>query len=123
MLDSMKVPKRPFDKPLRVPIQDVYKIGGIGTVPVGRVESGILKPESKVWFAPPHISTALKSVEMHHEQVKEAMPGMNVGFNVDHHHWQGRKGRLIQDPRGIDSSPGLPHVTHCVQVYEIPREG
>jgi elongation factor 1-alpha len=82
LLDSMKVPKRPTDKPLRVPIQDVYKIGGIGTVPVGRVESGILRPESKVWFAPTHVGTALKSVEMHHEQVKEAMPGMNIGFNV-----------------------------------------
>jgi elongation factor 1-alpha len=82
LLDGMKVPKRPTDKPLRVPLQDVYKIGGIGTVPVGRVESGVLKPESKVWFAPNHIGTALKTVEMHHEQVSEAMPGMNVGFNV-----------------------------------------
>lgn len=82
ILDSMKVPKRPTDKPLRVPIQDVYKIGGIGTVPVGRVESGVLKPESKVWFAPSHVSSMLKTVEMHHEQVKEALPGMNIGFNV-----------------------------------------
>jgi len=82
ILDVMKVPKRPTDKPLRVPLQDVYKIGGIGTVPVGRVESGILKPETKVWFAPTHVGTALKTVEMHHEQLKEASPGMNVGFNV-----------------------------------------
>jgi elongation factor 1-alpha len=82
LLDAAKVPKRPTDKPLRVPLQDVYKIGGIGTVPVGRIEAGILKPDSKVWFAPNHIGTALKTVEMHHEQVKEALPGMNVGFNV-----------------------------------------
>jgi elongation factor 1-alpha len=67
---------------LRVPLQDVYKIGGIGTVPVGRVESGILKPDTKVWFAPAHLGTQLKTVEMHHEQLKEATPGMNVGFNV-----------------------------------------
>jgi elongation factor 1-alpha len=82
ILDAAKVPKRPTDKPLRVPLQDVYKIGGIGTVPVGRIEAGILKPDSKVWFAPNHVSTQLKSVEMHHEQLKEATPGMNVGFNV-----------------------------------------
>jgi len=82
VLDGMKCPKRPTDKPLRVPLQDVYKIGGIGTVPVGRVESGILKPETKVWFAPTHVGTQLKTVEMHHEQLKEAIPGMNVGFNV-----------------------------------------
>lgn len=82
LLDACKVPKRPTDKPLRVPLQDVYKIGGIGTVPVGRVESGVLKPETKVWFAPNHVGTQLKTVEMHHEQLKEATPGMNVGFNV-----------------------------------------
>jgi elongation factor 1-alpha len=82
ILDAAKVPKRPTDKPLRVPLQDVYKIGGIGTVPVGRIEAGILKPDSKVWFAPNHVGTQLKSVEMHHEQLKEATPGMNVGFNV-----------------------------------------
>jgi elongation factor 1-alpha len=82
ILDACKVPKRPTDKPLRVPLQDVYKIGGIGTVPVGRVESGVLKPDTKVWFAPNHVGTQLKTVEMHHEQLKEATPGMNVGFNV-----------------------------------------
>jgi len=82
LLDACKVPRRPFDKPLRVPLQDVYKIGGIGTVPVGRVESGTLKPETKVWFAPTHVGTSLKTVEMHHEQLKEAIPGMNIGFNV-----------------------------------------
>lgn len=82
MLDAAKVPKRPTDKPMRLPLQDVYKIGGIGTVPVGRVEAGVLKPDSKVWFAPTHVGTQIKSVEMHHEQIKEATPGMNVGFNV-----------------------------------------
>ncbi|XWS28431.1 hypothetical protein CRYUN_Cryun25bG0068300 [Craigia yunnanensis] len=43
-LDQINEPKRPSDKPLRLPLQDVYKIGGIGTVPVGRVETGVLKP-------------------------------------------------------------------------------
>nr|XP_027201317.1 elongation factor 1-alpha-like [Dermatophagoides pteronyssinus] len=81
-LDSVEVPKRPDDKPLRLPLQDVYKIGGIGTVPVGRVESGILKPNMTVCFAPSGITTDVKSVEMHHEQVEAAMPGDNVGFNV-----------------------------------------
>ena len=81
-LDSIQEPKRPFDKPLRVPLQDVYKIGGIGTVPVGRVETGILKPNMVVTFAPAMITTEVKSVEMHHESLPEAMPGDNVGFNV-----------------------------------------
>jgi elongation factor 1-alpha len=81
-LDSIKEPKRPSDKPLRVPLQDVYKIGGIGTVPVGRVETGILKPGMVVTFAPANITTEVKSVEMHHEALEQAVPGDNVGFNV-----------------------------------------
>mmetsp|Transcript_12971 Transcript_12971/g.14880 ORF Transcript_12971/g.14880 Transcript_12971/m.14880 type:complete len:435 (+) Transcript_12971:97-1401(+) len=81
-LDQIKPPKRPVDKPLRLPLQDVYKIGGIGTVPVGRVETGVLKPGMVVTFAPPMVETEVKSVEMHHESMPEATPGDNVGFNI-----------------------------------------
>jgi len=81
-LDALEPPKRPSDKPLRVPLQDVYKIGGIGTVPVGRVETGILKPGMVVTFAPTGITTEVKSVEMHHESLPQATPGDNVGFNI-----------------------------------------
>jgi elongation factor 1-alpha len=81
-LDLMREPKRPTDLPLRLPLQDVYKIGGIGTVPVGRVETGILKPGMTVTFGPAGITTEVKSVEMHHEALLEAKPGDNVGFNI-----------------------------------------
>jgi elongation factor 1-alpha len=81
-LDTVEEPKRPVEKPLRLPLQDVYKIGGIGTVPVGRVETGILRPCQVVTFAPANITTEVKSVEMHHETLLEAKPGDNVGFNV-----------------------------------------
>jgi len=81
-LDAMIPPARPTEKPLRLPLQDVYKIGGIGTVPVGRVETGMLKPNMVVVFAPVGLSTEVKSVEMHHESLAEAIPGDNVGFNV-----------------------------------------
>jgi len=81
-LDAIEEPKRPIDKPLRIPLQDVYKIGGIGTVPVGRVETGILRPNMVVTFAPGGITTEVKSVEMHHEQLQQAVPGDNIGFNV-----------------------------------------
>jgi len=81
-LDSILPPTRPTGKPLRLPLQDVYKIGGIGTVPVGRVETGIIKPGMVVTFAPSQLSTEVKSVEMHHESLPEAVPGDNVGFNV-----------------------------------------
>ncbi|KAF7661702.1 hypothetical protein LDENG_00255710 [Lucifuga dentata] len=81
-LDAILPPSRPTEKPLRLPLQDVYKIGGIGTVPVGRVETGILKPGMVVTFAPANLTTEVKSVEMHHESLPEACPGDNVGFNV-----------------------------------------
>jgi len=81
-LDNIQPPSRPVDKPLRLPLQDVYKIGGIGTVPVGRVETGVLKPSMVVTFAPANITTEVKSVEMHHQALPEANPGDNVGFNV-----------------------------------------
>jgi elongation factor 1-alpha len=81
-LDKIEPPTRPSDKPLRLPLQDVYKITGIGTVPVGRVETGIIKPGMLVTFAPAGITTECKTVEMHHTQLEEAIPGDNVGFNV-----------------------------------------
>merc|ERR1711936_805011 len=81
-LDSIIPPSRPTDKPLRLPLQDVYKIGGIGTVPVGRVETGVIKAGMVVTFAPAAVTTEVKSVEMHHAQIPEGLPGDNVGFNV-----------------------------------------
>ena len=81
-LDALRPPKRPVDKPLRLPLQDVYKIGGIGTVPVGRVETGSIRAGMVVTFGPMNTTTEVKSVEMHHEQVEQALPGDNVGFNV-----------------------------------------
>jgi len=82
-LDAIVPPQRPTDRPLRLPLQDVYKIGGIGTVPVGRVETGIIKAGMVVTFAPANLTTEVKSVEMHHEALTEGgQPGDNVGFNV-----------------------------------------
>jgi elongation factor 1-alpha len=81
-IDAIDPPSRPTDKPLRLPLQDVYKIGGIGTVPVGRVETGVIKAGMVVKFAPTNVTTEVKSVEMHHEQIPEGLPGDNVGFNV-----------------------------------------
>lgn len=81
-LNKVTPPKRPIDKPLRIPIQDVYKIGGIGTVPVGRVETGVVRPGMLAMFAPAGHVAEIKSVEMHHESLPEAFPGDNVGLNV-----------------------------------------
>jgi len=82
-IDNINPPERPVSKPLRLPLQDVYKIGGIGTVPVGRVETGTIKAGMVVTFAPAAVTTEVKSVEMHHETLVDGgVPGDNVGFNV-----------------------------------------
>ncbi|MFH1664023.1 MAG: translation elongation factor EF-1 subunit alpha [archaeon] len=81
-LDGLIAPKPPTDKPLRLPVQDVYNIKGVGTVPVGRVETGILKPGDSVIFEPSGKTGEVKTVEAHHEQLPQAIPGDNIGFNV-----------------------------------------
>jgi elongation factor 1-alpha len=62
-LDTIIPPCQPINKPLRLPLQDVYKIGGIGTVPVGRIATGVLKPNMIVNFAPSTLSSKVKSIE------------------------------------------------------------
>jgi elongation factor 1-alpha len=81
-LDTFKEPEKPTEKPLRLPIQDVYSISGIGTVPVGRVETGVMKKGMKVSFMPANKDGEIKSIEMHHEEIPQAVPGDNIGFNV-----------------------------------------
>jgi elongation factor 1-alpha len=81
-IDKFQPPEKPINLPLRIPIQDVYSITGVGTVPVGRVETGVLKPGDKVVFEPAGVSGEVKSIEMHHEQIPQAEPGDNIGFNV-----------------------------------------
>ena len=81
-LDALKEPPKMTDKPLRIPVQDVYTITGVGTVPVGRVETGVLKPDMKIIFMPANKVGEVKSIEMHHETLPQAVPGDNVGFNV-----------------------------------------
>jgi elongation factor 1-alpha len=80
-LNGFTVPDKPTGKPLRLPVQDVYTITGVGTVPVGRVETGVLKPNDKIIFMPSGKVGEVKSVEMHHTQLAQAIPGDNVGYN------------------------------------------
>ena len=81
-LNALVEPEKPTTLPMRLPIQDVYSISGIGTVPVGRVETGIMKKGMKVSFMPANKEGEIKSIEMHHEEIPQALPGDNVGFNV-----------------------------------------
>lgn len=81
-LDNFTVPEKPTHLPLRLPVQDVYTITGVGTVPVGRVETGVMRTGDKIVFQPADVVGEVKTIEMHHEQISKAEPGDNVGFNV-----------------------------------------
>ena len=81
-IDQFTVPEKPTGKPLRVPIQDSYRIKGTGVVPVGRVETGILKKNDKIIIQPTGFTGEIRSIEMHHEEIPEALPGDNIGFSI-----------------------------------------
>jgi len=120
--DNLIPPKRPFDKPLRVPLQDVYKIGGIGTVPVGRVETGIIKPNMMVTFAPSGVSAEVKTVESHHEKLEEATPGYSIGFNI-----RGvaknelRRGDVCGDSKNDPPKPAIDFIAQVI-IMSHPNE-
>ncbi len=99
-LDTLTVPKKATDKPLRLPIQEVLTITGQGTVPVGRVESGILKPNSSVIIMPENVTAEVKSIEMHHQSLAQAVPGDNVGFALKGVDKKAiRRGSVVGDPK------------------------
>ncbi|MFX1497263.1 MAG: translation elongation factor EF-1 subunit alpha [Promethearchaeota archaeon] len=81
-IDKFEIPPKPTDKPLRLPIQDAYRIKGTGVVPVGRVETGVLKKGDKIIIMPTEFKGEIRSIEMHHEEIPQAEPGDNVGFSI-----------------------------------------
>ncbi len=85
-IDTFNEPEKPTNLPLRLPIQDVYNITGIGVVPVGKVETGVMKIGDKVVAVPGRegkgVPGEVKSIEMHHSQMQKAEPGDNIGFNI-----------------------------------------
>jgi elongation factor 1-alpha len=80
--DDFKLPEKPVGKPLRIPIQDVYTITGVGTVPVGRVETGVVKAGQKIVVMPSGAPGEVKTIETHHTQMESAEAGDNIGFNL-----------------------------------------
>jgi elongation factor 1-alpha len=122
-IDAAAMPSKPVDKPLRLPIQDVYKISGIGTVPVGKIETGTLNVGKNIIFNPSQKSGEVKSIEMHHTMVDKAEPGDNVGFNV--------RGLASDDIRRgdvagySDSEPTFvrhdEHFVGQIQLMDIPK--
>ncbi len=81
-IDNFEIPEKPTGKPLRIPIQDAYNIKGTGVVPVGRVETGVLKKNDKIVIMPTGFQGEIRSIEMHHEEITQAEPGDNIGFSI-----------------------------------------
>ena len=81
-LDTFELPPKPTDKPLRIPVQEIYSIRGVGTTPVGKVETGELKPGDDILFMPSGEKGKVNSIETHYTKIEKAGPGDNIGFNV-----------------------------------------
>ena len=122
-VDQVNMPEKPTNRPLRMPIQDVYKISGIGTVPVGKIETGVLQKDKTVVFNPSQKSAKVKSIEMHHTQVDRAEPGDNVGFNI---HGLAATDIRRGDVAGYEDSPPV-FIRHDetfvgqIQIMDIPK--
>ena len=114
---------KPTDKPLRLPLQDVYETEGIGTVPVDRMETGVIKPGMVVTFAPVNLSTEVKSVETHHESRPEAAPDDNVGFNVKNMSVKDIKRSYITSYSKNKSATGVSDFTTQIIVLNHPGQG
>ncbi len=118
-LDAIKPVTRPIEKPLRLPVQDVYSITGVGTVPVGRVETGVMKPNQTITIMPAGTKAEIKSIEMHHQALQEAKAGDNIGFNM-----RGigkgdiKKGDVICDPSNL--APVVEEFTAQIIVLNHP---
>jgi elongation factor 1-alpha len=81
-LDTFELPPKPTEKPLRIPVQEIYTIRGVGTTPVGKVETGELKPGDDIIFMPSGERGKVNSIETHYTKIDKAGPGDNIGFNV-----------------------------------------
>ncbi|KAJ7891797.1 translation elongation factor EF1A/initiation factor IF2gamma, partial [Mycena leptocephala] len=120
-IDAIEPPIQPFEKPLRLPVQDVYKIGGIGTVPVGRVESGIIKTGMVLTFGPTNVTTEMKSFEMNPQHFTEgSWLGDNVGFNVNVSVKEIRRGDVASD---LKNDPAKEAAAFSAQVIALNHAG
>jgi elongation factor 1-alpha len=118
-LDTLFVPEKPTSKPLRLPIQDVFSIPGFGTVPVGRVETGLLKVGDPIVIMPSGAKSEVKSIEMHHQQMQQAQPGDNVGFNIKN---VDRKDIKRGDVIGPSSSPPTVATEFTAQIIVLHHQ-
>jgi elongation factor 1-alpha len=126
--DMCRVPPRPKDAAMRLPISGIYKIKGVGDVLAGRVEQGIVKPNEEVCFLPTHTAAnpclgKVFTVEMHHKRVDEAGPGDNVGMNVKNLDKQNmpHSGDVMIYKKDTSLAP-VKDFNAQIQVLDIPNE-
>jgi len=80
--ETIPQPKRPIDQPFLMPIEDVFSIGGRGTVVTGKIERGTIKVGEQVDIVGlnPLVSEATcTGIEMFHKILDYAEAGENVG--------------------------------------------
>jgi len=116
-IDMLEPPSRPNDKPLRIPVQDVFKVPGVGTIVTGRVDSGTLKSGQGIQIAPVGIVSDVKSIEMHHNPITEAVCGDNIGFNVRNLAVKDiKRGYVVGDAKNVPPAEAVSFVAQVIIV-------
>jgi len=120
-LDLIEPPKRAITKPLRIPIQNVYRIKDVGIVPVGRVETGVIKPGMNITISPIMVTTEVQSVQMHHEDLDEGHPGDDIGFCIARDNLPLKRGYVVGDSK-TDPPAETAHFTSQIIVMDHPNK-
>lgn len=118
--EYVPTPTRDLDKPLLMPVEDVFSIKGRGTVVTGRIERGIVKVNETVEIVgmKPTTSTVVTGVEMFKKQLDEGQAGDNVGLllrGVEKDDVE--RGQVIAKPGSI-----TPHTDFEAEVYILTKE-
>jgi translation elongation factor TU len=114
-------PERDTDKPLLLPVEDVFSITGRGTVASGRIDRGIVKVNDEIEIVGIKEETqkaVVTGVEMFRKQLDEGLAGDNVGVllrGVQRDEIE--RGQVIAKPGSIN-----PHTKFKGEVYILTKE-
>ena len=115
------LPERDVEKPLLMPVEDVFSIKGRGTVGTGRIERGMVHTGEEVdivGMAPEIRKTVVTGVEMFNKTLEDGQAGDNVGLllrGVDKKDLL--RGQVLAKPGSI-----TPHTKFESEVYVLTKE-
>lgn len=81
-LDLLRNKELPEDKPLLLPVQDVYKVDE-KRITVGRIEAGKIEPGMEIRILPNNYKTKVQLLGIYPKQLQEAVAGQSIGITIE----------------------------------------